>query len=69
MELYFQLVRLFARNMTILGFVFGMFLAISTNWFVGLVFGILFACLLTLGIPLILWIAGRKNRAAMNTHS
>ena len=66
MRLYLQLMRLFLGAGTVFGFAMGILIAMGTNWMVGLAFGFSSGFLLAFGVPLILLIAGQKNRAVVD---
>ena len=63
MKLYIKLVRIFRRAGVAFGFAMCVFMVYATNWTVGLAYGIFSGALLAFGVPLILLIAGRKQRA------
>lgn len=64
MKLYWQLVRYFLVAGALFGLAMGVLIVIATNGIVGLGYGVLAGALLMFGVPLILVIAGHKNRAA-----
>jgi len=66
MRLYLQLMQLFLGAGTVFGFAMGILITMGTNWMVGLAFGFSSGLLLAFGVPLILFVAGRKNRAVVD---
>jgi hypothetical protein len=64
MRLYLCLVRLFVGAGMLFGIVLGILLGISTDLATGIAWGFSSGLLLTLGVPALLLVMGRKNRVA-----